>query len=116
MKNEKTNPSLSWKIFGFPAKKIDQTDVFESIQGFSSCSLCYQTFVYNSKTGTRNMLAHPCVKNVSLNKITTIVLEYSFCNSSSTTKHSIKLAVRNTYTTRFYGCGVGVIPSIHGVG
>ncbi|MBK9719153.1 MAG: hypothetical protein IPQ02_01585 [Saprospiraceae bacterium] len=47
-----------------------------------------------------------------MNKITTNVLEYSFCNSSSTTKHSIKLAVRSTYTTRIHGCGVGLIPSI----
>ena len=71
IKNEKTNPSLCWKIFGFPTKKAESTDQFERIEGFTSCHLCYQTFAYTSNNGTRNMLARVCVKNVSHNKITT---------------------------------------------
>jgi len=71
IKNEKTNPSVCWKLFGFPAKKLDNSTQFQRIEGFSSCHLCYQTFVYTSNTGTRNMLAHPCVKNTSQSKITT---------------------------------------------
>ncbi len=71
IKNEKTNSSLCWKFFGFPAKKADSNDQFERIEGFTSCHLCYQTFAYMSTSGTRNMLAHSCVKNSSQNKITT---------------------------------------------
>jgi hypothetical protein len=71
IENEKTNSSLCWKCFGFPAKKSENNDQFERIEGFTSCRSCYQTFAYTSNTGTRNMIAHACVKNLSNTKITT---------------------------------------------
>lgn len=83
IENEKTNTSLCWKVFGFPAKKTDNSDHFERIKGFSSCRLCYQTFAYTAKTGTRNMLVHSCVKNLSLNKITTFTTLSPSCDRTN---------------------------------
>jgi hypothetical protein len=80
IENEKTNSSLCWKIFGVPAKKSESTDRFERIEGFTSCQSCYQTFAYTSTTGTRNMLAHSCVKNLSNTKITTFTTTSSSSN------------------------------------
>ena len=80
IKNDKTNSSLCWKVFGFPAKKSEETGQFERIEGFSSCTSCFQTYTYTSTTGTRNMLIHPCVKNLSTTKITT----FTTTSSSST--------------------------------
>ncbi|CAF1155607.1 unnamed protein product [Adineta steineri] len=67
IKNEKTNSSLCWKVFGFPAKKSDATGEYEKIEGFTSCQTCNQTFAYTPSSGTRNMLAHQCVKNLTNN-------------------------------------------------
>lgn len=71
IKNEKRTSSLCWQVFGFPAKKVENTNQFKRIEGFTSCRVCYQTFSYTSTTGTRNMLAHSCVKNLSNTKIAT---------------------------------------------
>ena len=63
--NDKLNlSSTCWKVFGYPAKKCQENDQFEKIDGFTSCQLCYQTFTYTAKSGTRNMNDHLCVKNL----------------------------------------------------
>ncbi|CAF1366837.1 unnamed protein product [Adineta steineri] len=74
IKNEKTNSSLCWKVFGFPAKKSEATDEYEKIEGFTSCQTCNQTFAYTPCSGTRNMLAHQCVKNLTNNNILNIFI------------------------------------------
>ncbi|CAF4534007.1 unnamed protein product, partial [Rotaria sp. Silwood2] len=58
LENEKNKSSICWKVFGFPAKRIENTNEYQKIDGFTSCRTCYQTFSYTVTTGTRNMLSH----------------------------------------------------------
>ncbi|CAF3804741.1 unnamed protein product, partial [Rotaria sp. Silwood1] len=80
LENEKNKSSICWKVFGFPAKKIQNTNEYQKIDGFTSCQTCYQKFSYTSITGTRNMLSHSCVKNLSNTNIT------KFISSSSSSQ------------------------------
>jgi hypothetical protein len=90
IRNEKTNSSLCWKMFGYPAKKCESTGEFERIEGFTSCRSCYQTFAHTSTTGTRNMIDHSCVKNLSNNKITTFTT-----TSSSSSQLKLSSMINN---------------------
>ncbi|CAF1334764.1 unnamed protein product [Rotaria sordida] len=83
LKNEKKKSSICWEVFGFPAKKLENTKEYKKIDGFTSCEKCYETFSYASTTGTRNMLSHSCVKNLSNTKITT------FTSSSSSSQRKL---------------------------
>ena len=89
IKNEKPNSSLCWKVFGFPAKKLENTNQYEKIEGFTSCQSCFQTYSFAASTGTRNMLAHSCVKNLSNTKITT------FTTSSSSNQVKLSSMMNN---------------------
>jgi hypothetical protein len=93
IKNEGIHLSSScWRVFGYPAKKLEESNQFERIQGFASCQSCYQTFAYTSSTGTRNMNAHACVKNLSNSKIT------SYATTSSSSSCQMKLSsMTNNY-------------------
>ncbi|CAF4406112.1 unnamed protein product, partial [Rotaria sordida] len=75
--------SICWEVFGFPAKKLENTKEYKKIDGFTSCEKCYETFSYTSTTGTRNMLSHSCVKNLSNTKITTFTSSSSPIASSN---------------------------------
>ncbi|CAF4251316.1 unnamed protein product, partial [Rotaria sordida] len=37
---------------------------YERIGGFTSCQICYRTFVHISTTATRNILVYSCLKNL----------------------------------------------------
>jgi hypothetical protein len=93
IKNEKVNSNAStcWQVFGFPAKKSASTDEFEKIEGFASCRTCYQTFVHSSTSGTRNMISHSCVKNLTNTKITT------YATASSPSNQTKINSVMNNY-------------------
>ncbi|CAF0997451.1 unnamed protein product [Rotaria sordida] len=88
LKNENTKSSICWEVFGFPAKKLENTKEYKKIDGFTSCEKCYETFSYTSTTGTRNMLSHSCVKNLSNTKITTFT---SSSSSSQLKRGSMKI-------------------------
>ncbi|CAF3313778.1 unnamed protein product [Rotaria sp. Silwood2] len=90
IKNEKAGTSICCKVFGFPTKKSVITGEFERIEGFASCHICFQTFSYSASIGTRNLLAHACVKNLSNTKISTYVT-----NSSSSTQKTLFSTMKN---------------------
>ena len=41
IKNDKKNSSLCWKVFGFPAKKLENTNQYEKIEGLTSWQSCF---------------------------------------------------------------------------
>lgn len=93
IKNSGTNLTSScWHIFGLPAKKSETGGEFEKINGFASCQSCLQTYAFSSSTGTRNMIAHSCVKNLGQSRIT------SFTTTSESSFGQMKLSnMRNSY-------------------
>lgn len=90
MKNERTTFSSCWEVFGFPGVKVPSTGEIERIDGFTSCRVCYRTFTFTSTTGTRNMISHSCVKNLSNTKITTYT-----ANASSSTQIKLDSMMNN---------------------
>lgn len=63
IKNTKNNlTSECWKVFGFPAKKFPLGEEFETIPGFVSCEVCFQTYTFTNTYGTRILNSHVCVQ------------------------------------------------------
>ena len=46
-----------WRCFGFPAV-INEKKEYEKIKGYISCTKCFRTSIYGSKSGTKRFIDH----------------------------------------------------------
>jgi hypothetical protein len=58
IKNESSVSSVDWwKAFGYPSK-LNENGEYYRIKGFISCFKCFNTFIYNSSSGTTRIKQH----------------------------------------------------------
>ena len=60
--NHKRSTAACWKVFGFPAKKDNETSEKVPIPGFVSCKRCFNMCKYIDSS-TANLYSHSCFGN-----------------------------------------------------